>query len=83
MGVITPRIHLNGDKREVLLENLGIALAAVESAETALAECTPQGRNYYKEELKKAIDQHQVLRAHLKDVGRYLEAQIDALLKGN
>ena len=45
--IVTPIIHLNGDRPDVLLANLKDAYRAIRAAIVALQQCTPNGRNYY------------------------------------
>jgi hypothetical protein len=47
MAVIIPRIHMNGDRASVLIEQLKDAYTAVKHAKEALKRCTPNSRNYY------------------------------------
>ena len=42
-----PTIHINGDRKEVLLEDAVRAHGLVEDAILALRDCAPHGRNYY------------------------------------
>jgi hypothetical protein len=46
MQVITPIIHMNGDRREVLLSRLEQAYEAVWLAMDALRQCGPNGSNF-------------------------------------
>ena len=46
-SVIAPTVHLNGTSQDELLKQLADAVNAIRSAETALAEATPHGRDYY------------------------------------
>ncbi len=47
--VTTPIIHLNGDRRETLLDNLEHAYTAVSAAQDALRPCAGNARNFYPE----------------------------------
>lgn len=76
--IITPIIHLNGDRRETLVTNLEDAYRAVNAAIKALTWCAPNGRNYYPElgRMQKSEVQHQARMAHLKAVRDSLEAEV-------
>ena len=43
----TPFVHINGDRRETLLDRLETAYSAVNAAMDALRHCAPNGRNAY------------------------------------
>jgi len=68
--VITPIIHLNGDRRETLLENLENAYRAVDFALDKLRQCAPNGRNYYPApgRMQLAEAQHRERMLHLQSV---------------
>lgn len=44
--VVTPIIHLNGDRKETLLDNLLVAYKALRAAKLALQQYVPNARNY-------------------------------------
>lgn len=46
-AMVLPVIHLNGDRAETLMEQALNAYRALQAADAALAEATPNGRNYY------------------------------------
>jgi len=68
--VILPIVHNNGDTKKTLLYNLEQAYRAVQAAKKALAECAPNGRNYYPVAglFPKAYEQHCDRMAHLETV---------------
>jgi hypothetical protein len=76
-AVVTPIIHMNGDRRETLLAQLEQAYRAVSHAMDALRQCAPNGRNYYPEpgRMQKAEAQHQARMEHLRAVYASLEAE--------
>jgi len=45
--MIAPTVHLNGTSKGALLEQLAQAIASIGGAMAALAEATPDGRDYY------------------------------------
>lgn len=75
--VITPIIHLNGDRRETLMENLESAYRAVDDAMDKLRECAPNGRNYYPNpgRMQLAEAQHLERQLHLQAVRNSLAAE--------
>jgi hypothetical protein len=77
VNIVTPIIHLNGDRRETLLDNLERAFRAVRAAMDALRQCAPNGRNYYPEpgRLQRAERQHRERQEHLQAVYQSLEAE--------
>ena len=83
--IITPIIHMNGDRKETLLANLEAAYDAVQSAIDALRQCSPNGRNYYPElgRLQKAEAQHLERMKHLYAVRESLEAEAIAIDEEN
>ena len=83
--IITPIIHLNGDRRETLQNKLEAAYAAVCAAMDALRQCAPNGRNFYPEpgRMSKAETQHQARMEHLGAVYRSLEAESIQIDKEN
>ncbi len=58
--IILPIVHMNGTSRQELLQLRKDLYRAIGQAQHALAEMSPNGRDYYPEKgrLQKAIDQH-------------------------
>lgn len=50
MEVIAPTVHLNGSGKESLRGQLIGAIRGIQSAQEALKECAPHGRDYYVQE---------------------------------
>ena len=77
MQIITPIIHMNGDRREVLMERLEQAYDAVGMAMDVLQQCAPNGRNFFPESgrMQRAEAQHRERQAHLQAVYTSLEAE--------
>jgi len=77
MQIITPIIHMNGDRREVLMGCLEQAYDAVGIAMDALRQCAPNGRNFYPEpgRMQLAEAQHRERQEHLRAVYESLEAE--------
>ena len=80
-GIVTPIIHLNGDRPEVLLTNLNDAYRAVRAAIEAVRQCSPNGRNYYPEpgRLARAQAQHDERLAKLLAVKQSIRDEAIAL----
>jgi tRNA isopentenyl-2-thiomethyl-A-37 hydroxylase MiaE len=80
-GVFVPVVHMNGDRRETLLDNLECAYMAVRTAMDALRQCTPNGRNAYPVPglMVKLEAQHRERQEHLMAVYKSLEAEAIAL----
>ena len=59
-ALVTPILHPNGDRPEVLLASLECAYRTVRAAIEAVRQCAPNGRNYYPEpgRLERARAQH-------------------------
>ena len=59
-ALVTPILHLNGDRPEVLLARLEEAFRAVRTAIEAVRQCAPNGRNFYPDpgRLARAQAQH-------------------------
>lgn len=76
-----PCVHMNGDRKETLLERLEIAYAAVGEAQDALRECAPNGRNAYPIPglMEKLTAQHVARQHFLQAVRDSLEAEAIAL----
>lgn len=79
--VVTPIIHMNGDRAETLTSNLWHAWKALRAAQAALRECSPNGRNYYPEpgRFERALEQHKQRVMLLKDVADSLSAEVIAI----
>lgn len=45
--LVIPRVHMNGTSRQELLAQISKALGALAEADRALAEMTPNDRDYY------------------------------------
>jgi hypothetical protein len=76
-AIITPIIHMNGDRRETLLNNLEQAYSAVHEAMEALRQCAGNGRNFYPEpgRFERYEAQHRERQMHLQSVLDSLEAE--------
>jgi hypothetical protein len=81
--VVTPIIHLNGDRRETLVRNLEHAYRAVRAAQTALAECAGNGRNFYPDpgRFERYQAQHRERHDHLQAVMDSLAAEAEQIEK--
>ena len=79
-----PFVHMNGDRCETLLDNLGNAYNAVLSAMLALRECAPNGRNAYPVDglMKRLETQHRTRQEYLQAVLDSLDAEANELQKG-
>jgi len=77
MEVVTPIIHMNGDRKDTLIRNLEDAYRAVRAAQLALRECAPNGRNYYPEpgRFERARAQYDARMAQLERVIESLDAE--------
>ena len=84
-NIITPIIHLNGDRRETLLANLEAAYRAVYAAIDALQECSGNGRNFYPEpgRLERYQAQHEARWLHLRTVEQSLLDEAEAIQRDN
>jgi len=83
--IVTPIIHLNGDRAETLVAALEHAYTAVQEAIEALRQCAPNGRNYYPEPglLERAQIQYSTRQTHLEAVRYSLQAEATAIQQGN
>jgi hypothetical protein len=79
--VITPIIHLNGNRKETLIANLEEAYRALRTAQDALRECAPNGRNYYPEpgRLAQAEAQYRTRQEHLQAVCDSLLVEVEKI----
>ena len=74
--MIYPTIHLNGTSKESLLEDIEKAYAAIGEAQQALAQMTPNGRDYYPQgpdAIYKALEEHRQRQQKLEDVRKELQ----------
>lgn len=76
-----PFVHLNGDRRETLLNNLENAYTAVMAAMDAMRQCSPNGRNAYCVDglMRRLEAQHRTRQEYLQAVADSLEAEAIAL----
>ena len=83
--IITPIIHLNGDRKATLVNALETAYDALSAAERALCACAPNGRNYYPDpgRYEKAERQHVARLAHLAALLASLEGEMNAIQREN
>jgi hypothetical protein len=78
--LITPKINLNGTGADQLLAAYETALSALRTAEAALAECAPHGRDFPNvAELPQARAQHLTQQEALATVRRELTAVYEAV----
>ena len=65
--IITPIIHINGDKREVLVASLKTLYNALRATKDALRACAPNNRNFYPipGRMALALAQHWERREHV------------------
>ena len=76
--MLTPTIHLNGDRREQLQDDACDAILAVQDAIRTLAKIAPNGRNYYPQgprAIEDATTDYMVMLAKLESV----QSEIDDL----
>jgi hypothetical protein len=85
LPIVTPIIHLNGDRKETLIENLERCYCAVSDAIEALRRCAGNGRNFYPEpgRLERYEAQHMLRMEHLMAVYRSIEAEAIAIDQEN
>jgi len=78
-----PFVHLNGDRRETLLDNLDAAYTAVTAAMDALRQCAPNGRNAYPVDglMQRLEAQHRQRQEYLQAVAVSLESEMNGLLQ--
>jgi hypothetical protein len=76
--VVTPIIHLNGDRKETLVARLETLDTLLRQAEEALTQCAPNGRNYYPEpgRFERAWAQHAARMALLARLRQSLDDEI-------
>ena len=81
-----PSIHLNGTSANWLRETYARALWAVQDAKKALAECAPNGRDYYVQEATpglgkdascEAMDEHRARAQMLDSIERDLAKLVE------
>jgi hypothetical protein len=78
----TPTVHLNGTSKTALLEQIEVAHAALRNAEQALAEMTPNGRDYYPQgpnAIYEALTEHRARQQKVTDVRVELERLAEAI----
>ncbi|HEU5463457.1 MAG TPA: hypothetical protein VFV82_04960 [Candidatus Binatia bacterium] len=74
--MLKPTIHMNGTSREELLDQLCKAGAALRDAMGALAEASPNGRDYYVQgdgAIRQALAEHAARREKLAEVLKEIE----------
>jgi hypothetical protein len=72
-----PSIHLNGTDAQSLFDGYRNAHEAILAAKKALAQCAPNGRDYYVQEgnaINEAMSEHRARMAALERIERDLEA---------
>lgn len=74
--MIAPRIHLNGDRKETLLDGIQTAYSKAQAALNGLQDMFPNARNYY------VIGPHAYMQARQEheDRMRRLQTIVDELL---
>ena len=79
--IIVPVIHLNGDRAEALMDQLGAVWDCLENARAALRAAGPNGRNYYPSpgRLEQAIVQHTRRLMAIDALQDELKAEMDAI----
>lgn len=85
MTLSIPSIHMNGTSKNELLEQLQTAYSAVDAAMLALANATPNGRDYYPQgpdAIRKAIIEHGERLAKLTTISKELETIALAIVDG-
>jgi len=75
-----PTIHLNGTARDLLVEEYGNALSALEKARQALRAITVHGRDYYVQDTPRAIDFAIAEHAHRINRVQDVELEIQEIL---
>jgi len=73
----TPTIHLNGSGKASLASALETAVINLQTAQDALADCTPNGRDYYPQgdnAIGEAVAEHRARMAKLREVSAELMA---------
>jgi hypothetical protein len=77
-----PTIHMNGDKKETLLDGYVAAIRAVRAAKEAIAAACPNGRNFYPQgdgAINQAVEEHRHRLATLNRVMDELEFIAEAI----
>ena len=65
-----PTVHLNGTSKDELLRQVHNAARAVDAVRIALADATPNGRDFYPQgpsALVKALDEHRARQQRMTD----------------
>jgi hypothetical protein len=85
-----PTIHINGTDAQSLFDGYYAALKAVQGAHKALAECAPNGRDYYtqlhtplhpKDPVGEAMDEHRQRLAWLESIEHDLDALVTHIME--
>jgi hypothetical protein len=81
MAVIVPIVHLNGDRKETLMDQLASVYAALRDAEDVLRDAAPNARNYYLVEglFEQAVTQHRARQVQLDAIIQSVDAEMIAL----
>lgn len=80
--MIFPTIHLNGTSKDHLLEAWEKAHAALTEAIKAMAEASPNARDYYPQgpgAFQQAIEQHMTHSTKLREAQKYLQQLCDEI----
>lgn len=83
--MMVPTIHLNGTRKDDLIEALHNAILAVNTAIERVAETAPNGRDYYPQgpaAITAAQNEHVARLRRLGDVGTELEELAAAIYDG-
>ena len=85
IDLAVPIVHLNGDRRETLTDNLETAYHCVQTAMDAMRQCAPNGRNAYLVDglMQRLEEQHRQRQEYLQAVADSLEAEAVALSSGS
>lgn len=83
--MMVPTIHLNGTKKEWLEDQVYRAVMALQAAETAMSEASPNGRDYYVQgpsAIGAAISEHVERMAKIAKVREEMTALYEAIAEG-
>ncbi len=78
-----PTIHLNGTDAQRLIDAIDAADAALQAAQRALAECTPNGRDYYVQSagaFAQAIAEHDKRVAGIRQIREELQTIAEGII---
>ena len=83
--LVKPRVNLNGDRREELINQLAHAMIHIRGAEAAMAKAQPHGRNYQtmpdlQQSLREATRAWNERRKFLELLAREIEAMAEELV---